>query len=295
MVENRGKDKVFNITVEVLMGLYALITLLPLIHVLANSFSEPMQVYKGVVGLWPVNWSVEAYAKVLSDQKILRGYGNTLLYTFIGTIIQLVLQFMGAYPLSRRDLKGKKFVNLFFVVTMFISGGMIPTYLVVKSLGMLNTIWANIIPGCMGVYNIIIIRTYINVAIPWEYQEAAMLDGAGPIKTFLQIVIPLCKPIIAVMTLYGIVGYWNSYFNSLIYVKDETLWPLQRVLQRILINSEVSDIGSDTTQLGLNETAIMSESLKYVVIIVSSAPILFLYPFFQKFFEKGLMIGGLKG
>ena len=178
---------------------------------------------------------------------------------------------------------------------MFVNGGMIPTYFVVKGLGMINTIWANIIPGCVGVYNIIIIRTYIQSSISWEYQEAAMIDGCGPVRAFLQIVIPLCKPIIAVMLLYAIVGYWNSYFNSLLYVTKESLWPLQRTLQRILISSNTSSIGQGGGSLGQQEQALLSESLKYVVIIVSTVPILLIYPFFQQFFEKGLMVGGLKG
>lgn len=294
MVENTGKDKVFNWVIYIIMGAYALITLLPLLFVIANSMSSPEMVYRGEVGLFPKDIDFSGYARVFKDENILRGYGNTLLYTLIGTVIQLVLQFIAAYPLSRRDLKGKAIVNLYFVITMFISGGMIPTYFVVKNLQMTNTIWAMIIPGCVGVYNIIIIRTYINTAISWEYQEAAMIDGCGPIHTFLAIVLPLCKPIIAVMTLYAIVGYWNSYFNSLMYVTNDKLWPLQRTLQRILISSNTGDIGG-AGQLGQAEQALLSESLKYVVIVVSTLPILLIYPFFQKFFEKGLMVGGLKG
>jgi putative aldouronate transport system permease protein len=296
MVENTGKDKVFNWIVYLAMGLYAFITLLPLIFVIANSFSSPEMVYRGEVGLWPKEFSLAGYERVFKHEQIIRGYLNTLLYTLIGTVIQLVLQFTCAYPLSRRDLKGKNIVNLYLVITMFINGGMIPTYFVVKNLGMINTIWAMIIPGCVGVYNIIIIRTYITSSISWEYQEAAMIDGAGPIRTFLTIIIPLCKPIIAVMTLYAIVGYWNSYFNSLLYLTDDKYWPLQRVLTRILISSNTGDIGTGGAgQLGQQEQAILSESLKYVTIVVSTLPILLIYPFFQRFFEKGLMVGGLKG
>ena len=295
MVENKGKDKVFNWVIYAVMGLYAFVTLLPLLFVLANAFSSPEAVYTGKVGLIPKEFDLSGFKRVFRDDSITRGYLNTLLYTAIGTVIQLVLQFTAAYPLSRKDLKGKAFANLFMVITMFINGGMIPTYFVVKNLGLINTIWANIIPGCVGVYNIIIIRTYIQSSISWEYQEAAMIDGCDPIRSFLQIVIPLCKPIIAVMLLYAIVGYWNSYFNSLLYVTNEKLWPLQRTLQRILISSNTSSIGQGGGTLGQAEQALLSESLKYVVIIVSTAPILLIYPFFQKFFEKGLMVGGLKG
>ena len=295
MVENKGKDKVFNWVIYAVMGLYAFVTLLPLLFVLANAFSSPEAVYTGKVSLIPKEFDLSGFKRVFRDDSITRGYLNTLLYTAIGTVIQLVLQFTAAYPLSRKDLKGKAFANLFMVITMFINGGMIPTYFVVKNLGLINTIWANIIPGCVGVYNIIIIRTYIQSSISWEYQEAAMIDGCDPIRSFLQIVIPLCKPIIAVMLLYAIVGYWNSYFNSLLYVTNEKLWPLQRTLQRILISSNTSGIGQGGGTLGQAEQALLSESLKYVVIIVSTAPILLIYPFFQKFFEKGLMVGGLKG
>lgn len=295
MVENKGKDKAFNWIIYVVMGIYAFITLMPLLFVLANAFSSPEAVYTGKVTFFPVDFSLDGFKRVFRDDSIMRGYLNTLIYTLIGTVIQLVLQFTAAYPLSRRDLKGKSFVNLFMVITMFINGGMIPTYFVVKNLGMINTIWANIIPGCVGVYNIIIIRTYIQSSISWEYQEAAMIDGCDPIRSFIQIVLPLCKPIIAVMLLYAIVGYWNSYFNSLLYVTKENLWPLQRTLQRILISSNTSGIGQGGGSLGQQEQALLSESLKYVVIIVSTVPILLIYPFFQKFFEKGLMVGGLKG
>ncbi len=295
MVENKGKDKVFNWIIYVVMGLYSFVTLLPLLFVLANSFSSAEMVYTGQVTLFPKEFDLSGFKRVFKDDAITRGYLNTLMYTAIGTVIQLVLQFTAAYPLSRRDLKGKSFVNLFMVITMFINGGMIPTYFVVKNLGLINTIWANIIPGCVGVYNIIIIRTYIQSSISWEYQEAAMIDGCDPLRSFVQIVIPLCKPIIAVMLLYAIVGYWNSYFNSLLYVTKEKLWPLQRTLQRILISSNTSSIGQGGGTLGQAEQALLSESLKYVVIIVSTVPILLIYPFFQKFFEKGLMVGGLKG
>ncbi len=292
MIENRGKDKVFNWVILILMGLYAFVTLLPLLHVLANSFSSADAVNRGAVGLWPVEFSLESYARVFREESILRGYMNTLIYTAVGTVLQLVLQFTAAYPLSRRDLKGRNFFSFYFVLTMFINGGLIPTYLVVKALGMLNTRWAMIIPGCVGIYNLIIIRTYITSSIPWELQEAAMIDGCSNVRLFWSVVLPLCKPILAVMTLYAIVGYWNAYFNSLMYMWNDDLYPLQRVLQNILIANDTGNIGGS---IGSGEQALLSESLKYVTIVVSSAPILFLYPFFQRFFEKGLMVGGVKG
>lgn len=290
MVENKGKDRTFNIVIMVIMGIYALVTLFPLLTVLANSLSSSEFVNKGQVTFWPRGWTLENYAKVLQENNIWRGYGNTILYTVIGTLIQLVLQFTAAYPLSRKDFRGRSVFSMYFVLTMFIQGGLIPTFLVVKAFGMLNTIWAMIIPGCVGIFNIIIIRTYISSSIPVELQEAAMIDGCGNIKIFVSIVLPLCKPIIAVMTLYAIVGYWNSYFNSLMYMTDESLFPLQRVLQGILVSNE-SSVGG----IGGGEQALMAETLKYVTIVVASAPILLLYPFFEKYFEKGIMVGGVKG
>lgn len=291
MVENKGRDKTFNWMIIIIMAGYAFITLLPLLHVLANSFSSPEMVNKGAVGIFPKQFSFEGYKRVFGESSIMQGYANTLMYTAIGTVIQLVLQFTAAYPLSRKDLRFRSFWNFFFVIPMFLSGGLIPTFLVVKALSLLNTIWAIIIPGCVGLFNIIIIRTYISTSIPWEMQEAAMIDGAGNLRIFINIVLPLCRPIVAVMTLYAIVGYWNAYFNSLMYITDDKLFPLQRVLQRILVSSE-SGIGGS---IGGVEKELLNELLKYSTIIVSSLPILLLYPFFQRFFEKGLMVGSIKG
>ena len=192
-----------------------------------------------------------------------------------------------AYPLSRKDFKGRKFLNLFLVLTMFISGGMIPTYLLITQLHLYNTMWAIILPGCISVFNIIVIRTYMESSIPKELQEAAMIDGCGDVRIFTRIVLPLCRPIIAVMILYAVVGYWNSYFNALMYVQDINLMPLQNVLNSILVSNE-SSLGSGTD---VN----LSEQLKYVTIVVSSLPLLVVYPFFQKYFEKGVTIGGVKG
>jgi putative aldouronate transport system permease protein len=288
MVENRGSDRIFNWGIILLAFVYAIATILPLLHVLASSFSSPDAVNRGLVGIFPVKFTLVSYQRVLQEEAIIRGFLNTIMYTVIGTIIQLVLQFTAAYGLSRKDLKYKKFWNLFFVVPMFVSGGLIPTYLVVNSLGMINTIWAMIIPGVVNLFNIIIIRTYIKSTIPWEMQESAMIDGASNWRIFLQIVMPLCKPLIAVMMLYAIIGFWNAYFNSLIYLTDDSLFPLQRVLQRFLI-------ASDSGAIGGGEAEMMAQSLRFATIIISSAPMLLLYPFFQRYFEKGLMVGSIKG
>lgn len=294
MVENKSRERLFNTVLNAVMVLFAFITLLPLLYVLANSFSSSDMVNAGKVGLIPKEFTLVGYKRIFADQDIMRGYLNTLLYTAIGVVLQVTLQFTAAYPLSRRDYRFKKPLNLYFIITMFISGGMIPTYLVVKSLQMINTMWAMIIPGCVGVYNIIVIRTYIQSSIPWEFQEAAMLDGCSNFALFFKIVLPLSRPILAVMVLYALVGYWNSYYNSLLYLTRKDLFPLQRVLDKILVSNE-ANAGNAGTSIGAAEQALMNKTLKYVTIVVSSAPLLIIYPFFQKFLEKGMMIGGLKG
>ena len=287
MVRKISTDKIFDWIINILMGAIAIMFLIPLVHVVVCSFSSVNQVIAGNVGLFPVDFTIDGYKEVFADEKLWRGFGNSLFYTFVGTIIQVTLQMLCAYPLSRRDFKGRKVINLFLILTMFISGGMIPTYLLISKLRMLNTIWALIIPGCVSVFNIIVIRTYMETSIPFELQEAARIDGCGDFGIFFRVILPLSRPIIFVMVLYAIVGYWNNYFNSLLYIQDSSLFPLQRVLQDMLVSNN-SSIGGGT-EVG------KQEQLKYVTIVVSSLPLLIIYPFFQKYFEKGVVMGGVKG
>lgn len=287
MVRKISTDKIFDWIINILMGAIAIMFLIPLVHVVVCSFSSVNQVIAGNVGLFPVDFTIDGYKEVFADEKLWRGFGNSLFYTFVGTIIQVTLQMLCAYPLSRRDFKGRKIINLFLILTMFISGGMIPTYLLISKLRMLNTIWALIIPGCVSVFNIIVIRTYMEASIPFELQEAARIDGCGDFAIFCRVILPLSRPIIFVMVLYAIVGYWNNYFNSLLYIQDSSLFPLQRVLQDMLVSNN-SSIGGGT-EVG------KQEQLKYVTIVVSSLPLLIIYPFFQKYFEKGVVMGGVKG
>ncbi len=282
-----GSDKVFDVIVMIVTGVIAFLFLLPLINVLASSFSSADEIVAGNVGLFPVKFTLEGYRNVLKDKQIWQGFRNSLLYTLIGTLIQVTCQMLCAYPLSRKDFKGRGFLNLMLTLTMFISGGMIPSYLLITQLKMYDTIWAIILPGCISVFNIIIIRTYMSSSIPYELNEAAMLDGCGDWKLFVKIILPLSRPILLVMILYAIVGYWNSYFNALMYVQTTSKLPLQNVLNNILISNE-SSLGS-----GMDVNA--AQQLKYVTIVVSSLPLLVIYPFFQKYFEKGVTIGGLKG
>ena len=292
MVTNSGSDKVFNIIVNIILAFFALIILLPLIHVLSSSFSSPEAVYRGEVFLLPKDFSLKCYELVLKRSDIWVGYRNTIFYTIAGTLISLAVQMMAGYALSRKDLRFRTLINLIFIFTMFVSGGMIPTYLVVKGLGMLNTMWAVILPGCVSAYNIIIVRTFVNSSVPFELQEAAMIDGCGNLRLFFSVVFPLCTPIVAVMTLYSIVGYWNSYFNALIYITDSDKYTLQLVLQNILMQNETGTSGGS---LSGGEQALLSEALKYSTIVVSSLPVLIMYPFFEKYFEKGMIVGSLKG
>ena len=292
MVTNSGSDKVCNIIVNIILAFFALIILLPLIHVLSSSFSSPEAVYRGEVFLLPKDFSLKCYELVLKRSDIWVGYRNTIFYTIVGTLISLAVQMMAGYALSRKDLRFRTLINLIFIFTMFVSGGMIPTYLVVKGLGMLNTMWAVILPGCVSAYNIIIVRTFVNSSVPFELQEAAMIDGCGNLRLFFSVVFPLCTPIVAVMTLYSIVGYWNSYFNALIYITDSDKYTLQLVLQNILMQNETGTSGGS---LSGGEQALLSEALKYSTIVVSSLPVLIMYPFFEKYFEKGMIVGSLKG
>lgn len=285
--KSTGRDKAFDIFIIALVGFIALIFILPLINVLASSFSSADAIVSGEVGLFPVNFTLDGYKMILKESKIWNGFKNSLIYTIIGTIIQVTCQMLCAYPLSRKDFKFRKILNVFLVLTMFVSGGMIPTYILITSLNLYDTIWAIILPGCISVFNIIVIRTYMQSSIPMELQEAAMIDGCGDVKIFTRVVLPLCRPIIAVMVLYAIVGYWNNYFNALMYVQSTDLLPLQNVLNGILVSNESS--------LGGGTDVNLAEQLKYVTIVVSSLPLLVIYPFFQKYFEKGVTIGGVKG
>jgi putative aldouronate transport system permease protein len=270
----------------------------PLIYVVSCSLSNPADVYSGNVVLFPKSFSLLSYEKVFGNKNILNGYFNTIIYTVLGTALSMFLSFSAAYPLSRKDMTGRKLFMSLFIITMFFSGGLVPLYIIVNDLGLTGTMWGFILPGCLSVWNVIVIRTYINSAIPYELQESAMMDGAEGFDLFFRIIIPLCKPILAVMTFFHIVGYWNSYFNALIFLNDEKMFPLQMVLRNILIEMDITKMvggGGGGSQESLFQQAMLSESIKYSSIVVSTLPILFIYPFISKYFEKGIMVGSLKG
>jgi len=287
-------DRIFHLATEIVLGLLTLIVFLPLLHVVSASFSAPAAVVAGRVTLWPVDLSLRGYQAVFQYNSVLVGYRNSLFYTVLGTFINLTMTLLAAYPLAKKDLPFKNGVMFLFTFTMFFSGGMIPNYLLLRDLNMLNKVWAMVIPGAISIYNMIIMRTFIQANIPQELYEAAEIDGCNDFLFLYRMVIPLSKAVIAVVTLYYAVGHWNSYFNAFLYLNDPDMKPLQIVLREILILNSINQ-----EQLLLADETIaqqgMAELLKYAIIIVSSLPVLIMYPFVQRYFIKGVMIGSIKG
>lgn len=287
-------DKVFIIFIYVLLTLAMLIVLLPLIYIVSASFSDSQAVIANEVWLWPVRPTLRGYEAVFKNKNILTGFSNSFFYMIVGTAVNILMTILCAFPLSRKEFTARNKVAMIFIFTMYFSGGLVPSYMLVNKLGLVNTRWALIIPSAMSTYFMIICRTYFINSIPDELYEAGQIDGCTPIKYLLRIVIPLSKPIIAVLTLYYGVGKWNSYFDAMIYLKDQTLAPLQIVLRDILILNKIdytmiSDASALAAQRGLTDL------LKYSTIVVASVPVLCIYPFVQKHFVKGVMIGAVKG
>ena len=292
-VRQSTDDRIFDFVVTLIGILIMLIVLVPLIFVISASFSDPDLVLRGKVLLIPRGITFRAYTLVFENQEIWVGYKNTLLYTFAGTAINIVLTVMAAYPLSRREMVGRRFFTLVVLFTMYFNGGLIPTYLLVRNLGMYNTVWAILIPGAISTYNLIVAKSFFEQSIPQELYESARLDGCGSLRTLISIVLPLSKAILAVLVLYYGVAHWNAYFNSLIYLRDSSKHPLQVVLRNILLLGQTEQMGSN--DVGLGEKIKMVEAIKYSVIVVSSVPILLLYPLAQRYFVSGVMIGAVKG
>ncbi len=284
-------DMVFRIINGILLGIVALIVLYPLYFIIIASFSSPEAVLAGKVVLFPVDINFDGYLKILERQDIWRGYLNTIIYTVLTVILALAVTVPAGWALSRKTLPGKKLWMVYFIIPMFFGGGLIPFYNVMSSLGLVNTIWAIVLPSILSVWNLFMTKTFFESSISDGLIEAAKIDGAGQFRIFFAIVIPLSKAILAVMALYYAVGQWNSYFNAMIFLQDETLYPLQLVLKEILIASESTVGGSGETIL---EQFRLANQLKYVSVIVSSLPVLCLYPFVQKYFAQGVMIGSLK-
>lgn len=292
LVNNSKTDRMLLLVNKIILILIVLIITAPLLYVLLGSFLSPNVLLTKGISFNPDDWTIDGYRRIFEDGSIVRGFLNSILYAGGFSIVSVLFSVLAGYALSVDNLAGKKLFMLFFIVTMFFNGGMIPTYLLIKELGMINTPWAIILPGAVSVWNIILSRTYFK-GLPNELKEAARIDGASDFKIFLQIILPLSKPIIFVLALYAFIGQWNSYFNAMIYLEDQSLYPLQLVLREILIQNEVQP-GMIADQLARAEIQKIAEMIKYSSIVVSSLPLLIMYPFFQKYFEKGVMVGSLK-
>lgn len=292
-------DIIFNTFNYILIFIFVAVTLYPLIYVVSASISEPTKVNSGQMWLWPVGFTTIGYEKVFKDPDIWRGYGNTIFYTVVGTLINLAFTLPCAYALTKKTLPFKSLINFVILFTMFFSGGLIPLYMLVNDLGLMDTIWAVLLPTAVSAYNVIITRTFMQTSIPDGLEEAAEIDGCSPFGVFFRIVLPLSSPIIAVMALFYGVGHWNSYFNEMIFLTDRNKIPLQVVLRELIIITQIS--GGDGATISNTEAKTAAEMqqlagvIKYSVMIVSTVPIIIVYPFLQRFFVKGVMIGSIKG
>lgn len=292
-VHESGFDRVFMLLNGAILLVITVAILLPLIFIVSASFSSSEAVIAGRVSLWPVDFSLQGYQTIFEHKKVWDGFANSLFYTFFGTIFNVFMTIIAAYPLSRQDLVGRRVITIAFIFTMLFSGGLIPTYMVVRDLGLLNTRAAMILPTGIGIFNLLITMTFFRTTIPPELIEAARIDGANDFRTFASIVLPLARPIIAVLALFYAVQHWNSYFSALIYLKDQELFPLQIVLREILIENSIdASMLIDVEDLVAREG--LRELLKYSLIVVASVPVLIIYPFVQRHFVKGMMIGSVK-
>ncbi len=291
-------DRIFDGFLFVFLTLVLLVVAYPLYFVVISSISDPVAVAQGQVVFAPIGFTMDGYRAVFKDSEVWTGYGNSLVYTVVGVLINVLCTVPTGYALSRKDFFARKSITLYYLVTMFVSGGTIPVYLVVKGTGLLDTMWALIIPGAVTVYNLIVCRTFFQTNIPEELQDAARLDGCGNTRFFLRIVLPLSGAIIAIMVLYYGVVQWNSYYSALLYINDRNKWPLQMVLRNILLLNSSRRVVAVMSAAELQEKArleALSEMMKYSLIVLASLPMMVLYPFIQKFFVKGVMIGSVKG
>ena len=287
------QDKALLLTGYILLGLFVIAIIIPMVYIIVASFMDPITLQNKGITFDFSKWTATAYERVSSNSQIWIGFKNAVVYSLVFTVVSVMITLLAAYPMSRTDFKGRGFFNTIFVITMFFGGGLIPTYLLISNLGLLDSMWAIILPGAFSVWNMIIARTYYR-GIPNELREAADVDGASEITFFFKILLPVCTPVIAVLALWQFVAMWNSYFDAMIYLNDTAKQPLQLVLRAILIQNQpesgmISDMQSTAAR------AQLAELLKYATIIISSLPLLVMYPFFQKYFDSGIMAGSVKG
>ena len=291
-------DVIYDTILFILLTLVFLVVAYPLYFVIISSVSDPIAVSNGEVTFYPIGFTLDGYREVFKTNTVIRGFLNSLLYTVCGVSVNLLVTLPTGYALSRKDFALKKFVTFFYMLTMFIGGGMMPTYLIVKQTGLLNSMWALIIPGAMGVYNMIVAKTFFSTNIPLELMEAAKLDGCGNTRFFFHIVLPLSGAITAILVLYYGQGHWNSYFSALLYINDREKWPLQLELRNILLlntNTMTKEFITEEMRKEQARREALANMMKYSLIIISSIPMLIVYPFVQKHFVKGVMIGSVKG
>ncbi|MEC0125701.1 MULTISPECIES: carbohydrate ABC transporter permease [Paenibacillus] len=292
VVKHTGLDRLILTLNAIFLTCAVLVVVVPLIYIVVASFMDPTVLLNRGLSFNVSDWSLDGYQMILSNPAMIRGFANAVLYSVSFALVTVTVSIFAGYALSDERLAGRGFFMIIFIITMFFGGGLIPTYLLVRNLGMLDTVWAIIIPGAVNVWNIILSRTFFK-GVPRELKEAANVDGASEMKIFFQIVIPLSKPIIFVLALYAFVGQWNSYFDAMIYLDNPNLHPLQLVLRSILIQNQAAP-GMISDQLAMAELKRLSEMIKYSAIVISSLPLIIMYPFFQKYFEKGVMVGSLK-
>ncbi|ACT01804.1 carbohydrate ABC transporter permease [Paenibacillus sp. JDR-2] len=292
-IRESSGDKVFLITIYIILALVLVAVLYPLIYILSSSFSSPSAVSAGKVWLWPVDVTLKGYEALFKNSQVLTGYGNSLLYTVSGTLVSVTLTIMLAYPLSRSTFFGRNVIMMIITFTMLFSGGLIPTYMVVKSLGLIDTRWALIIPNAVWVWQVIIARSFFQQSIPSELVEASEIDGCSDLRFMRSVVLSLSKPIIAVLIIMYAVGQWNAYFDALIYLKSDTKYPLQLILRSIIIQNNSGSANMDA--LKQVERQQLAELLKYSLIVVATLPVLIIYPFVQRYFVQGMLVGSVKG
>lgn len=289
-IKDSPGDRVFLTTMYTIAGLAALLVLYPLLYVLSASFSSPEAVANGRVFFWPIDVSLEGYALAFADKDITVGFKNSVLYTAVGTSINMLLTILMAFPLSQRTLPGRSAITFFVAFTMYFSGGLIPTYLVVDRLKLVDTLWGMLLPGMISTFNMIIMRTYFQSAIPEEMRESAELDGCTPTLYLMRIVLPLSMPILAVVALYYGVSIWNGFFHALVYLRSTSKITLQLALRNILLANQVN-----TGEVSYAERAMIGVTIKYAAIVISCVPMMIVYPFVQRFFIRGVMVGAIKG
>ena len=286
-------DKAYLMVGYILLAAFVMAIIGPVVYIIVASFMDPITLQnKGIVFDFS-KWTLTAYERVMTNSQIWIGFRNAIIYSVLFAVISVFITLLCAYPMSRDDFKGKKFFNAIFIITMFFGGGLIPTYLLISNIGLLDTMWAVILPGSFSVWNMIIARTYYK-GIPSELREAADVDGANELVFFFRILLPVCTPLIAVLILWQFVGMWNSYFDAMIYLNSADKQPLQLVLRAILIQNE-PDPGMIADMQSTAQRAQLAELLKYATIIISSLPLIVMYPFFQKYFDSGIMVGSVKG